>query len=55
MQTDSVARALAVVAESRAWREKLAEERAERLQKMQAAPRPFYVLKSKKQLELRLQ
>jgi len=55
MQMDAIERALAVVAESRAWREKVAAERAERLRKTQAAPRPLYVLKSKKQLELRLQ
>lgn len=55
MQMDAVERALTVVAESRAWREKIAAERAERRQRMQAAPRPLYVLKSKKQLELRLQ
>lgn len=55
MQTDAVERALAVVAASRAWREKVAAERAERLQKIEASPRPLYVLKSKKQLELRLQ
>ena len=55
MQMDAVERALAVVAESRAWREKIEAERAERRQKMQAAPLPLYVLKSKKQLELRLQ
>nr|WP_298094783.1 hypothetical protein [uncultured Shinella sp.] len=55
MQNDVVARALAEVAASRAWREKNAAERAERLQRMQSTPRPLYVLKSKKQLELRLQ
>lgn len=55
MPVDAVERALTVVAESRAWREKIAAERAERRQRMQGAPRPLYVLKSKKQLELRLQ
>lgn len=55
MQNDVVARALAEVAASRAWREKVAAERAERFRKLQDTPRPLYVLKSKKQLELRLQ
>ncbi len=55
MQNDVVARALAEVAASRAWREKVATERAERQRKLQGASRPLYVLKSKKQLELRLQ
>lgn len=55
MQNDVVARALAEVAASRAWREKNAARRAETQLKAAGAPRPFYVLKSKKQLELRLQ
>lgn len=55
MQNDVVERALAEVAASRAWREKVAAERAERVRKLQAVPRPIYVLKSTKQLELRLQ
>lgn len=55
MQTDPVERALAIVAESRAWREKVAAERAERLQKVQAATRPLYVLKNNRPLEPRLQ
>nr|WP_314092298.1 hypothetical protein [uncultured Shinella sp.] len=55
MQNDVVARALAEVAASRAWREKVAAERAERITKLQAVPRPLYVLKGAKQLELRLQ
>ena len=55
MQNDVVAKALAEVAASRAWREKIAAQRAERLRQLQDAPRPLYVLKTKKQLELRLQ
>ncbi|WP_421593877.1 hypothetical protein [Shinella sp. M27] len=55
MQTDTLARALATVVGSRVWREKVAAELAERLQEMQVATRPLYVLKSKKQLKLRLQ
>lgn len=54
MQNDVVAKALAEVAASRAWRAKVAAERAERFRKLQDTPRPLYVLKNK-QLELRLQ
>lgn len=55
MQNDSVAKALAEVAASRAWREKRAEQRAKLLQKVQATSRPLYILKSKKQLPLQFQ
>ena len=48
MQTDVVERALAEVAACRAWREKLAAERAERRRATEVAPRPLYVLKNKK-------
>ena len=48
MQTDVVERALAEVAACRAWREKLAAERAERRRALEAAPQPLYVLKGKK-------
>lgn len=55
MQNDPVAKALAEVAASRAWREKRAEQRAKLLEKVQASSRPLYILKSKKQLQLQLQ
>ncbi|WP_242225093.1 hypothetical protein [Shinella zoogloeoides] len=56
MQTDSIERALAEVAACRALREKQLAVRAENRRKLEAATaKPLYVLKHKKQLELRLQ
>lgn len=55
MQTDAVERALAEVAACRALREKQQAHRAEFQRRVEAAAKPLYVLKSKAQLELRLQ
>lgn len=55
MQTDAIERALEMVAASRALRERQLANRAELQRKVEAAAKPLYVLKSKKQLELRLQ
>lgn len=55
MQADSIEKALAEVAACRALREKQMAYRLENQRKLEAAARPLYVLKSKKQLEQRLQ
>ncbi|MFB9791221.1 MULTISPECIES: hypothetical protein [Shinella] len=55
MQSDAIERALAEVAACRALREKQQAHRAEFQRKLEAVARPLYVLKSKTQLELRLQ
>ncbi|WP_168169006.1 hypothetical protein [Shinella sp. HZN7] len=55
MQIDSIEKALAEVAACRALREKQLALRAETQRKLEAAAKPLYVLKHKKQLELRLQ
>ncbi|MCW5712312.1 hypothetical protein [Shinella sp.] len=55
MQTDSIEKALAEVAACRALREKQMAYRLENQRKLEAVARPLYVLKNKKQLELRLQ
>ncbi|MFC6447627.1 hypothetical protein [Shinella zoogloeoides] len=55
MQTDSIEKALAEVAACRALREKQLALRVENQRKLEAVAKPLYVLRSKKQLELRLQ
>jgi hypothetical protein len=55
MQIDAVERALEVIASGRSLREKQLANRAEIQRKVAAGAKPLYVLKSKKQLELRLQ
>jgi hypothetical protein len=55
MQSDAIERALAEVAACRALREKQQAHRAEFQRKLEAVAKPLYVLKSKAQLELRLQ
>lgn len=54
MQMNAVERALQLVAASRALRERQLANRVELQRKVDAAAKPLYVLKSKKQLELRL-
>ncbi|AOF90052.1 hypothetical protein [Sinorhizobium sp. RAC02] len=55
MQMDAVERAREIIASGQSLREKQLANRAEIQRKVQAAAKPLYVLKSKKQLELRLQ
>lgn len=55
MRTDAVENALAEVAACRALREKQMAHRIEIQRRLEAQAKPLYVLKSKKQLELRLQ
>ena len=55
MQTDAIERALAEVAACRALRERERAHRADIQRKIEAVAKPLYVLKSKRQLELRLQ
>ncbi|MBB5040698.1 hypothetical protein [Shinella fusca] len=55
MHADPIQKALEMVAASRALRERQLANRAELQRKVAAAAKPLYVLKSKRQLELRLQ
>jgi hypothetical protein len=55
MQMDAVERAREIIASGQSLREKQLANRAEIQRKVEAAAKPLYVLKSKKQLELRLQ
>lgn len=55
MQSDAVERALTEVAASRNLRERQLARRLETQRQLAATTKPIYILKSKKQLELRLQ
>ncbi|UNK36605.1 hypothetical protein MNR02_08765 [Shinella sp. H4-D48] len=55
MQTDAIEKALETIAASRALRERQLANRAELQRKAAASAKPLYVLRSKRQLELRLQ
>jgi flagellar biosynthesis/type III secretory pathway chaperone len=55
VQNDIIERGNAILEACRSLRERQLENRLELQRKAQASARPLYVLKNKKQLELRLQ